>query len=58
MRLLLVFAVTRDKPDVVRALLECGADDAICSPEGQTLYEMTQAQGHHHIAEMLKANAL
>jgi ankyrin repeat protein len=54
----LVFAVTRDKPDVVRALLECGADDAICSPEGQTLYEMTQAQGHHHIAEMLKANAL
>jgi len=53
----LAFAVTRDKPDMVRFLLEREADHMVRSPEGGTLYQLAQEKGHHNIAEMLRAIA-
>jgi ankyrin repeat protein len=53
----LAFAVTRDKPDMVRFLLEREADHMVRSPEGLTLYEIAQEKGHQNIAEMLRAIA-
>jgi ankyrin repeat protein len=53
----LAFAVTRDKPDMVRFLLEREADHMVRSPEGRTLYEIAQQKGHQSIAEMLRAIA-
>jgi ankyrin repeat protein len=53
----LAFAVTRDKPEMVRFLLECNADHTVCSPEGRTLFEIAQQNGHQSIAGMLRAIA-
>lgn len=53
----LAFAVTRGNAGMIRFLLKHGADAAICTPEGQTLYEIAQEKGHRDVAEMLKPYA-
>jgi ankyrin repeat protein len=53
----LAFAVTRDKPDMARFLLEHGADPMVRSPEGRSLYEIAQEKGHQNMAEMIRAIA-
>jgi hypothetical protein len=53
----LAFAVTQDKPDVVRLLLNRGADAKIHSPQGQTLHEIAKEKGHQEIAKMLSTYA-
>ena len=53
----LAFAVTRGIPDMVRFLLNCGADARIRSPEGRTLYEIAKEKGYEKVAEILKADA-
>jgi ankyrin repeat protein len=53
----LAFAVTRDKPNMVRFLLNRGADASIRSPEGRTLYEIAKEEGYEEVAEMLKTDA-
>jgi uncharacterized protein len=50
----LAFAVARDKPQMVRFLLERNADHTLRSPEGRTLYEIAQQQGHQVIADRLR----
>jgi hypothetical protein len=52
----LVFAVIRNKPEVVRFLLDQGADANIRSPQGKTLYQLAKENGHNAVAEMLKQN--
>ena len=49
----LAFAVTRGQAEVVRWLIDHGADATICSPEGQTLSQIAQTSGHAEIADML-----
>lgn len=53
----LAFAVMRDKPQMVRFLLDRGADAEICTPEGRTLYEIAKEKDHEAVAEMLNAQA-
>jgi ankyrin repeat protein len=50
----LAFAVMRDKPRMVRCLLDRGADAGIRSAEGRTLYEIAKEKGYKEVAEMLK----
>jgi hypothetical protein len=50
----LALAVTRDKPQMVRFLLERDADHTLRSPEGRTLFEIAQQKGHQTIADMLR----
>jgi ankyrin repeat protein len=53
----LAFAVMRSKPQMVRFLLDRGADAEVCSPEGRTLYEIAKEKDHEEVAEMLNAKA-
>ena len=53
----LAFAVMRDKPQMVRFLLDRGAEAEICTPEGRTLYEIAKEKDHEAVAEMLNAQA-
>ena len=41
----LAFAVIRNKPEIVRFLLDHGADANAHSPEGKTLYELAKENG-------------
>jgi ankyrin repeat protein len=50
---LLGFAVTTNKPKLVRFLLDRGADAEICSPEGRTLYEIAKEKHYEEVTEML-----
>jgi len=50
----LAFAVARNKPDIVRFLLDGGADAEVRSPEGLTLREIARRKGHEDVAELLK----
>lgn len=53
----LIFAVTRGQADIVRVLLDRGADVNVLSPEGQKLSEIAHATGHQNIADMLQKHA-
>jgi ankyrin repeat protein len=50
----LAFAVIQNKPEMVRFLLDRGADANNRSPEGKTLYHLAKESGHESIAEMLQ----
>ncbi len=50
----LAYAVTRNKPEMVRLLLDVGANAEICSPEGRTLYEIAKEKGYEEVAGMLE----
>jgi ankyrin repeat protein len=54
----LAFAVTSNKPDIVRLLLERGADDTVRSPEGHTLHEIAKEKHYEDVAEMLRDHPL
>jgi ankyrin repeat protein len=54
----LAFAVVQNKPEVVRFLLDHGADANARSPEGKMLYEIATEKGHEDIGEMLKVYIL
>jgi ankyrin repeat protein len=53
----LVFAVKFGQTDMVRLLLNQGADATIRSPEGRTLEEIALENGHRGIAGILKSHA-
>jgi ankyrin repeat protein len=53
----LVFAVKFGQTEIVRLLLDQGANASIRSPEGRTLYEMALEMGRQGIADILKAHA-
>jgi ankyrin repeat protein len=53
----LVFAVKFGQTEIVRMLLDQGANASIRSPEGRTLYEMALEMGRQGIADILKAHA-
>ena len=50
----LAFAVIRGSTEIVRLLLDHGADAAIHSPDGRRLYEIAQEKGLEQIAALLK----
>ena len=50
----LAFAVMRSMPEMVRFLLNQGADANLRSPDGKTLYRLAKENGHESIAEMLQ----
>lgn len=54
----LAFATIRGNTEMVRFLLDQGADAAIRSPDGRTLYDMAQEKGHERIAALLKGGPL
>ena len=54
----LAFATIRGNTEMVRFLLDQGADAAIRSPDGRTLYYMAQEKGHERIAALLKGGPL
>ncbi|HKT86919.1 MAG TPA: ankyrin repeat domain-containing protein [Candidatus Sulfotelmatobacter sp.] len=49
----LAYAVTRGREEIVRLLIERGADKTLRTPEGKTLLELAQKAGHPEIAEIL-----
>ena len=49
----LAYAVTRGRDEIVRLLIERGADVTLRSPEGKTLNEIAQKAGHQEIAMTL-----
>jgi ankyrin repeat protein len=51
----LAYAVTRGREEIVRLLIERGADATLRSPEGKTLSEVAQRAGHLEIAKILDA---
>ena len=53
----LAFAVTQNKPNMVRFLLDRGADRKVRSPEGWTLCEIAKQNGYEEVAEMLSTYA-
>ncbi len=53
----LAYAVTRGREEIVRLLIERGADKALRSPEGKTLNEIAQGAGHRVIAGILDGAA-
>jgi ankyrin repeat protein len=53
----LAFAVALGQTDMVRILLELGAESTVRSPEGRTLYELAQERDQQDIADLLKAHA-
>jgi ankyrin repeat protein len=54
----LAYAVTRGREEIVRLLIERGADAMLRSPEGKTLTEIAQKAGHREIARILDEAAL
>ena len=54
----LACAVTRGREEIVRLLIERGADATLRSPEGKTLTEIAQKAGHREIARILDEAAL
>lgn len=50
----LAFAVTLGKPDMVRLLLDQGADTMASSPDGQSINDLTAAGGQQEILKMLR----
>jgi hypothetical protein len=50
----LAHAVTSGRTEIVRVLLEHGANEAIRSPEGQTLIEIAREKGHPEVAALLR----
>ena len=54
----LAYAVTRGREEIVRLLIERGADAMLQSPEGKTLTEIAQKAGHREIARILDEAAL
>jgi ankyrin repeat protein len=50
----LAYAAARDKPGIVRFLLNLGADAGVRSPEGRTLYEIARENDRDEVAEILK----
>jgi len=53
----LAYAVTRGREEIVRLLIERGADTILRSPAGQTLSEIAQKAGHREIAMFLDGSA-
>lgn len=53
----LAYAAVRGREEMVRLLLERGADAAVQSPDGRTLGMIAQAAGHPEIAGILDAAA-
>ncbi len=51
----LAYAVTRGCEEIVRLLIERGADATLRSPEGKTLREIAQKAGHQDVAMILLA---
>ena len=51
----LAFAVTRGHREIVRLLVDCGADTAVRSPGGETLEEIAREKAHNEIVEILSA---
>jgi ankyrin repeat protein len=51
----LVFAVVQGRLESVRTLLDQGADVAVPTPDGRSLYELAKEKGHQQIAALLKA---
>jgi ankyrin repeat protein len=51
----LVFAVVQGRLESVRTLVDQGADVAVRTPEGRTLYELAREKGHQQIAALLTA---
>jgi len=49
----LAYAVTRGREEIVRLLIDHGADKTLHSPEGETLSQIAQKAGHRQIAEIL-----
>lgn len=49
----LAYAVARGRADIVRLLLNRGADASLRSPEGKTLSEIAEQTGHREIAQIL-----
>jgi len=54
----LAYAVTRGREEIVRLLIERGADATLRSPEGKALTEIAQKAGHREIARILDEAAL
>lgn len=54
----LAFAVTRNQEEIVRLLLDGGADAKVRSPEGRMLHEIAIEKGYGDIAELLKTYVL
>ncbi len=52
----LAFAVTQNKSEMVRFLLDHGADANARSPEGKTLYQLAKENGQDAVAELLKTH--
>jgi ankyrin repeat protein len=48
----LAYAVSRGRAEIVRLLLNRGADVTLCSPEGKTLIEIALRAGHREIADI------
>jgi ankyrin repeat protein len=53
----LAYAVTRGHEEIVRLLIERGADATLRSPEGKTLSEIAPKASHHVIAQILDGAA-
>jgi hypothetical protein len=53
----LAYAVTRGREEIVRLLIERGADETLRSPEGMTLSKIAQKAGHQEIALFLNRAA-
>jgi ankyrin repeat protein len=51
----LAYAVARGQGEIVRLLLERGADRNMRSPSGETLHEIAATAGHKEIVELLRA---
>jgi len=50
----LASAVVQGHVDIVRALLDRGADAGVRSPDGRSLYELAREKGHEKIVAVLK----
>jgi len=53
----LAYAVTRGREEIVRLLIEHGADATLRSSEGETLREIAQKAGHREVAVILEGAA-
>ena len=50
----LAYAVTRGREEMVRLLIEHGADVTLRSPKGETLSEIAHKGGHREITQILE----